>query len=78
MRDRTQAAPPSRLHFSHSSSVIRIGRAFISSPVFAKGFRPWLRPAPPRLVEISAMLHTFSEGFVAARADRDTCFVLDL
>jgi len=46
---RTHAAPPSRLHFSHSSSVIRIGRAFINSPVFAIGLRPWPRPAPPRV-----------------------------
>lgn len=46
---RTHAAPPRRLHFAHSSSVIRTGRARISSPVFAKGLRPWPRPAPPRL-----------------------------
>jgi len=37
---RTHAAPPCLLHFAHSSSVILIGRAFISSPVLANGFRP--------------------------------------
>lgn len=45
---RTHAAPPSRLHFAHSSSVIRTGRARISSPSLAIGLRPWPRPGPPR------------------------------
>lgn len=40
MRSRTQAAPPRRLHFSHSASVMRSGRDFISSPEAAKGLRP--------------------------------------
>lgn len=40
MRSRTQAAPPRRLHFSHSSSVIRIGLARMTSPVLLMGFRP--------------------------------------
>ena len=53
---RTQDAPPSRLHFSHSSSVIRTGRDFINSPVFANGLRPWQRPAPPRL-DSEGMIH---------------------
>jgi hypothetical protein len=51
---RTHAAPPSRLHFAHSSSVIRTGRARISSPSLAIGLRPWPRPAPPRLLSIPA------------------------
>lgn len=51
---RTHAAPPSRLHFAHSSSVIRAGRAFIGSPSLAIGLRPWPLPAPPRLLSIPA------------------------
>jgi hypothetical protein len=37
---RTHAAPPSALHFSHSASVMRSGRDFMSSPVGLVGLRP--------------------------------------
>lgn len=41
IRSRIHAAPPKRLHFSHSSSVMRTGRLFIVSPVLLTGLRPW-------------------------------------
>ena len=40
IRSRTHAAPPSALHFSHSASVMRRGRDFMSSPVGLAGLRP--------------------------------------
>lgn len=43
MHSRSHADPPSARHFSHSESVMRTARGFISSPVLLIGLRPWLR-----------------------------------
>ena len=40
---RIHFAPPKRLHFSHSASVMRNCRVFITSPVGLMGFLPWPR-----------------------------------
>lgn len=50
IRSRIHAAPPKRLHFSHSSSVIRTGRLLIVSPVLLSGLRPWPRSFGGRFV----------------------------
>lgn len=47
---RTQADPPIALHLSHSASVMRMARAFISSPVGLMGFRPWPRSFMGRVI----------------------------
>ena len=63
---RTHAAPPRRLHFAHSSSVILTGRAFIDSPSLAIGFRPCPRPAPPRQRRLSEH-HVFHRQIYGTR-----------
>jgi hypothetical protein len=39
--------PPSFKSFSHSASVMRMARGFMTSPLFASGLRPWPLPGPP-------------------------------